>query len=173
MIKYIDKQATIKRFKTEHEELKRLVLSLPEKLVFKPKTLGEWSIKDIIAHLAAWNWEAVAEIDRVLKNKATWPARYKDKVGENEFNKKEVEKRKNISWPEVIKDWDDSFWIQIKRMEQLSETEWSHQSGNQFWGDGTPVTVYSLFANEYEGEGHEGGHAKQIKAFHTYHTFKV
>lgn len=48
-------------------------------------------------------------------------------------------------------------------MEKLTDKQWKHQSGDQTWRDGNPVTVYSLFAYEYEGEGREDGHAKQIK----------
>src|SRR3989344_1811738 len=163
MIKYIDRRETIERYKKEHERLKKLVITPTEEQVVRSNTVGEWSIKDIVAHLAAWNWEAINEVDRVLKNEATWPARYEDKAGEDEFNRREVEKRKGMSWKKVLKDFDDSFWAQIKRMEQLREDEWKHQSTNQFWSDGTPVTVYSLFAYEYEGEGHEGGHAVQLR----------
>lgn len=163
MIKYIDRKETISRFIKEHNKLKELISSLPKELLLKKKTIGEWSLKDVIAHLAAWNWEAIDEVDRVLKNKATWPKRYEDKAGEDAFNKKAVELRKNMSWEEVIKDWDNSFWKQIELMKKLTEEEWKHQSGNQVWTDKTPVAVYSLFAYEYEGEGHEGGHAKQIK----------
>jgi hypothetical protein len=50
-------------------------------------------------------------------------------------------------------------------MEKFTEEQWKHQSGNQTWSDGTPVTIYSLFGYVYEGEGHEGGHAKQIQRF--------
>lgn len=50
-------------------------------------------------------------------------------------------------------------------MGQLTEDEWMHKSGNQTWKDGTPITVWSLFTYEYEGEGHEGGHAKQNEKF--------
>lgn len=163
MIKYIDRQKTIEQYKKEHERLKKLVLSLPEEQVLKSNTAGEWSIKDIVAHLAAWNWEAIDEVDRVSKDKATWPARYEDKAGEDEFNRKAVEKRRSMSWGEVLNDWDESFWTQIRRMERISEDEWKYQSRNQLWSDGTPVTIYSLFAYEYEGEGHEGGHARQLK----------
>lgn len=163
MIKYIDKNETIKRYKEEHQRLKKLVSPLPEERALTPNVSGEWSIKDVIAHLAAWNWEAIDEVERVLKNEATWPGRYEGKVGEDKFNRDEVEKRRGMTWQQTLQDWDDSFWAQIKRMEQMSEDEWKHQSGNQCWSDGTQVTVYSLFAYEYEGEGHEGGHAKQLK----------
>lgn len=142
-----------------------LVSSLTDVQVSEKRIVGDWTIKDVIAHLAAWNWEAIDEVERVLRDEATWPARYEDKVGEGEFNRREVGKRKDKSWQEALKDWDDSFWAQIKRMEQISEGEWKYQSKKQTWSDGTPVTVYSLFAYEYEGEDHEGGHAKQIKEF--------
>lgn len=161
MTKFIDKQGTIERFKKEHAKLKKFVFTLPEEK-FLPKIVGDWSIKDVIAHLAAWNWEVIDEVDRVLKNKAIWPGRYDNTVGEDEFNRKEVEKRRDKSWEESVKDWDDSFSALIKRMERLSDDEWRHQSGNQTWSDNAPVTVFSLFDYEYEGEGHEGGHAKQI-----------
>src|SRR4030067_1192811 len=163
MIKYIDRRETLERYKEEHESLKKLVLTLSEREALSPNTVDRWSIKDVISHLAAWNWEAIDEVDRVLKNEATWPARYEGKIGEDDYNKKEVEKRKDRVWKDVIQEWDDSFWAQVKRMEQISEEEWKHQSGNQLWSDGTPVTVYSLFAYEYEGEGHEGGHAVQLR----------
>lgn len=165
MIKYIDRKETIEQYKKEHETLKDLVSSLTEKEAATRKVLGDWTIKDVIAHLAAWNWEAIDEVDRVLKNKPTWPELYEHKEGENKFNQKQVDKRKGMSWAEVIKDWDDSFWEQIKVMEKLTESQWKHQAEDQFWSDGTPVTVYSLFAYEYEGEGHEGGHAKQLAQF--------
>ncbi|MBI3486224.1 DinB family protein [Candidatus Daviesbacteria bacterium] len=160
---FIDRKETIEQFKNEHQKLKELVTSLPQEQILKKETLGEWSIKDIATHLAAWNWEAVDEVKRVLNNEATWPDRYEDKAGEEEFNRKEVEKRKDNSWQEVLKDWDDSFWAQIELMEKLTDEQWKHQSGDETWSDGNPVTVYSLFGYEYEGEGHEGGHAKQVK----------
>lgn len=59
MIKQIDRQETIARFKKEHEKVKKLVSSLSEEQVLKPNTLGEWSVKDMVSHLAAWNWEEV------------------------------------------------------------------------------------------------------------------
>lgn len=164
MVEYIDKNETIGRFKREHQKLQELVSSLSGDRALEPKTLGEWSIKDIVAHLAAWNWEATEEVDRVLKNEATWPSRYEDRAGEEEFNWREVERRRDKSWEWVLKDWDESFAAQIKRMERLSEEEWKRQSGEMTWSDGSPVCVYTLFAYEYEGEGHEGGHAKQIRS---------
>lgn len=162
---YIDRQETIERFTEEHERLKELALSLPEMQIIEQKVVGEWTIKDIIAHLAAWNWEIIDETRRVLEDKATWPGKYEDEKGEEKFNRRQVEERKDKSFKEIIEEWDDSFKALKRLMENLSQWDWTHRSGKQKWRDGKPVTLYSLFSYEYGGQGHEGGHAKQISEF--------
>lgn len=163
MSRFIDRLETIEKYKREHERLRQLVIHAPEKRLLRPRTFGEWSVKDIVAHLAAWNWEAIGEVGRVLKNQSTWPDKYEGESCEDNFNQMAVEARRKITWDETLKDWDNSFWAQIQLMEHLSENEWRHQSGKDVWADGGPVTTWSLFAYEYEGEGHEGGHAKQVE----------
>lgn len=161
---YIDRRETIDRYIKEHQKFKKALSSLSKEQILKNKVSGDWNIKDLVAHLAAWNLEAIDEVYRVLKNQATWPTRYEDEIGTDRFNREAVEKRKDKTWGKVLKEWDDSFRTQIELMMKLTKEEWSHQC-NQTWKDKTPVTVYSLFAYEYEGEGHKGGHAKQISRF--------
>ena len=43
-------------------------------------------------------------------------------------------------------------------------TKWEYQTAFK-WGDKIPVSVNSLFEYTYKGEGHEGGHAKQIEEY--------
>lgn len=85
--------------------------------MLKPNTLGEWAVKDIITHLAVWNWKVIDEVDRVLKNKSTGSALYESRADKDEFNRKAVEKSKGVSWQEALKDRGNSFWAQIKWME--------------------------------------------------------
>lgn len=99
-----------------------------------------------------------------MNNKATWHMRYADdSEGEIEFNRQQIAKRRDLPFIKVLNEWDESFSKQIGLLRSLTDEEWLHQSGNDVYNEGSPVTVWSLFAYEYEGEGHEGGHAKQIK----------
>ena len=123
MSHYIKRKETIDRFTNEHQKLKMLVSTLPEEIVLRKKIVGTWTLKDTIAHLAAWNWEAMEEVERVLSGKPTWPRRYEDKAGEDTFNQEAVEKRKDMSWKEVLNEWDESFLKQVQRMKKLTEGE--------------------------------------------------
>lgn len=127
----------------------------------RSKVLGDWSVKDIIGHISAWNWEIMKSIDEVLMKKAPW---YLTK-GETEFNMIEVEKRRNWPLKEVLEEWERSFDSLIYRIEDISADEWNIQTGLS-WAEGAPVTIESLFRYRYRGEGHEGGHALQISNYY-------
>lgn len=146
-----------------HEKLKKAISGLTKKEMAQAKILGSWTARDIVAHLAAWNWRFMEEIDAILNNDAAWVG-LSDKE-QDEFNEKEIEKRKRKSLKEILEEWDKSSQFVIKKIQQLTLKEWNHQSKKDVWEDGSPLTVKSLFSYQYKGEGHEGGHANQIIAF--------
>lgn len=160
----LDKEQVIKILKDEHGKLALLINCLSSGQLEEEKVLGEWAVKDILAHLSAWDWEYVDEINRVLQNKATWHKLYESRGGEDDFNKREVGKRKNRKFNEIFSEWQRSFRSLIKRVENLTEKEWSYRSGKDVWNNGKPLTLNSLFSYEYENVSYEGGHAEQIKA---------
>ena len=120
-----------------------------------------WTIKDIIAHISAWHWQLVEDVDSILSNKKPWYGGEDEAGKENEFNRREVEKRKNWSLEKILQEREDSFMAVIERTRRVNDEEWTRESGHN-WEDGTPVTVRSLFEYNYEGADHEGGHAKQV-----------
>lgn len=130
--------------------------------------LGEgWTVKDVVAHLAAWNEEVFAEIDRILNNQATWQNLYEAKEGEDEFNRREVEKRKDSSYEEVFNEWESSCNELLNRLENLTDEQWKHKSGNDTWKLGrfkdVPVSAWSLF--DYGEKTHEAEHLGALKKF--------
>lgn len=159
----MEKQRVIETFRAGHQKMADVIRQLSKEQMVKEKILGSWSIKDILAHLSAWSLEAVKETDRILENKATWHKLYFEKEGEDKFNKREVARCKNRSLEEIIHEWEESFQAEMTRLEELTEEECLHQSNQERWGDGKPVTVYSLYGYEYQGEDHEAAHAKQIQ----------
>jgi len=123
--------------------------------------MGDWSVKDVIAHISAWNLEITRSIDEVLQRKAPW---YLNK-GETAFNIAEVEKRRDWSLQEVLDEWESSFDSLTHRIEEITAEEWNIDTGLS-WADGSAVTMASLFGYRYRGEGHEGGHALQIREYY-------
>ncbi len=159
------KEDVIKILVEDHKKMETVVSLLTKEEMLKIRVLDVWSIKDVIAHLSAWNLELTKSIDIILKNEELWFLN----TGDKEFNKIQVTKRKSYSLDEITEEWHKSFKSLIDRINDLSENEWNFQS-NFYWGSKAdygkyPVTVKSLFEYKYKGESHEGGHAKQIEEY--------
>ncbi len=147
------KQRVVEIFQKSHKMFSELIHVLTPFQLTGIKVLEDWTVKDVIAHLSAWNWEQTEEIDNILRNKPTWSKKYKAKKDQDNFNKKAVEGRKNKSIQIVIDEWDRSFQALVKRIEKLTEEEWDHKG------------MVRLFRYEKTGLSDEGHHAKQIKKF--------
>jgi hypothetical protein len=154
----LDKEETIEFFEVDHGKLVRVISQLDRSWMTDRIVIASWNVKDIIAHISAWNWEIIRQVDDVLINKKPWNV----DMAEKSFNRREVKKREKWSLDKVLQEWNESFKALIDRMEKLSDSEWAFQADFN-WPDGSPVTIQSLFEYRYRGEGHEGGHAKQIE----------
>jgi hypothetical protein len=121
----------------------------------------KWTPKDIIAHISAWNLELKKAIDDLLNDEKPWFIN-EEELTEAEFNAKETKKRKDWSLDQILDEWQTSFEQLIQRIMSLTKSEWEYQAPFE-WTKDMLVTVKSLFEYTYKGEGHEGGHAKQIE----------
>jgi len=160
------KQQIIEFLKEDHKKMEFVVNSLHKEEFLKFRIQDSWNVKDIIAHLTAWNFELVKMVDVLLKDEKPWfvDDYRKTKQLETEFNKIQVIKRKSHSLEDVIDEWQQSFESLVKKIESLRDNELNYIS-SYFWEEGSPVTVKSLFGYRYKGEGHEGGHAKIVEEY--------
>jgi hypothetical protein len=154
----LNQGAVLRFFREDHRKLKQTIAKLSESQILKDVVMGDWSVKDIIAHISAWNLEISKSIDDVLEKKAPW---YLTK-GATAFNVAEVEQRRGWSLKEVLDEWERSFESLVHRIEEITGEEWNFDTGLN-WADGSAVTMESLFGYRYREEGHEGGHALQIR----------
>lgn len=149
------KKEKIQYLKQGHEKLKNLINKLNKIQLTETKVLDNWTIKDILVHLAAWNIEYIKRINEVLilgKIPEWWNSPEK----EDEFNNKAIEERKNKDIEEILIEWENSFNNCIKRVEEISDEQWDNYK---------PIALKKFFIYEYHGLDHEGGHAKQIEDF--------
>ena len=157
----MSKEETIEFLKQDHAKLELVLEALTDEMMISHRITGTWRIKDILAHISAWNKKLTEAVDDVLKNQKPW---FMEQFSEEEFNKIQVVKRKSMSLKEIIDEWHQSFTDMIKKIEGLSDNEWEHET--QFkYREGSAVTVESLFGYRYRGHGHEGGHAEQIEEY--------
>ncbi len=156
----MDQEEIIQFFKDDHQKLRNAISKLTESQMNTDKIQGSWTVRDVLAHISAWNWEIIAQAELVLSGKKPW---YTYKT-EAEFNKEAVKTRETWSVEKIVSEWHESFDALISRLEIFSEEEWNFELDDE-WPEGGKVSVSSIFGYRYQGEGHEGGHAKIIRNY--------
>lgn len=79
-------------------------LSKPELMI--PRVTGEWSVRDIIAHVTWWEQEALKSLP-VIRDGGAWP-RYATKYGGiDAFNAMMTEERRHLTLTDVLIQHDD------------------------------------------------------------------
>ena len=66
------RQATITNEREGFLSVLETIGQLTDEQMLQPGVLGTWSVRGIIAHLAAWNWRIIEEIDAILRDEAGW-----------------------------------------------------------------------------------------------------
>lgn len=146
------KQNVIAFFKAGHDEFRQTLDMLSSEQIEKIPSVGIWPVKNVIAHISAWNWEQIKEIDRTLQGKHTWNRLNDDEISNTAlFNSKAIEKRKDWTITRLMKEWEDSFNTLIQRIYDLNDDEWK-QGG-----------MDAIFKYELNGGSDESRHAKEIK----------
>lgn len=163
MKEHVNKKQAIQFLTDNHERLGKTIGRLEEDQITEDVISGTWTTKEIIAHLSAWNLELTKAIDDLLTDDKPWFIN-EEELTEAEFNEQAIEHRKDWLLGQILAEWRSSFEQLIQRIKGLSNSEWEYQTPFE-WIKDMPVTVSSLFDYKYRGEGHEGGHAKQIEEF--------
>ena len=121
----------------------------------------KWSIKDVIAHLASYEHFLEDVLNFVLKSGVPTP--YLDEMNSNPggFNDKEVEKRKNMSAQEVMREYTDTQKL-VADVIKNTAPDLLRQVGTIPWyGIEYSLDDFIVYANY----GHKQEHIGQIKRF--------
>lgn len=147
----------IERFRADMQRLLRAVNSLSEAQRTKP-IYNDWTVKEILAHVAAWDRELVRGLDELLAGRRPAFPGYR----EAEFNARVVETSRSAALPDVLAEAHSAHEALVGRIEALTDEAWEQPTPYR-WGNRAPMTVGSLFDYTYQGETHYGGHAREIE----------
>jgi len=90
------KEQTLDRLEREWQALVNTWEGLPEDALLQPGTVGHWSVRDVMAHVATWNEEAIKALPVILEDKPL--PRY---MGIDAFNAREQERKQYLSLEQV------------------------------------------------------------------------
>jgi hypothetical protein len=151
----------LERTRSEHRRLEAALAGISEEVMLRPGTLGEWSIKDVLAHISDWEqrflgWYRAGqrgEIPEQPEPGLTW-----DDL--DLLNHRIYEKHRARSLPDVQATFDASYRELITAVEAMSEDE-IFTAGHFAWTRDRPLLI-ALRAN---ADQHYAEHAGQIEAW--------
>ncbi len=123
----MDKQKLLNQIAGAWTAFQGSYAGLPESHLAKPGVSGEWSVKDIIAHVTTWEEEALKYLAFILEGKR--PPRYKDLYGGiDAFNAQTSEQKRGLSLAEVLKQSDETHRRLIAYVEAAPEEELTRET---------------------------------------------
>jgi hypothetical protein len=141
------------------ERLLTVLEPLPDEALEYPGTIGPWSVKDVLAHLAAWESELVTGLLHLQQGKK--PTHLLAAMGQrDEYNAKRYEENKDRNLDRVFADFQDvrmqlESWIEEFSDRALNNpNQYKALNGQPLW----QVIKNSSF-------GHEAEHIPAIGAF--------
>jgi hypothetical protein len=101
----VDRQQLLKRLDKAWEAFKESYAGLSDVQLMEPGVTGDWSVRDILAHVTTWEEEALKQLPVILEGGR--PPRYITYGGIDAFNAQMTEKKRSFSLSEVLRQLDE------------------------------------------------------------------
>src|SRR3989441_11864737 len=122
----MDKQQLLKRLEKAWAAIKESYTGLSDSQLTEPGVMGNWSVKDILAHVTTWEEEALKYLPLILENGR--PPRYVKYGGIDAFNAAMTEGKRGLSVAEVLRQLDDTHRRLVDFVQDVPEKEFVGQT---------------------------------------------
>jgi hypothetical protein len=149
------KDELIQKIESEWANLQSALDGLTEEQMHQPGVVGDWTIKDILAHITAWQTRLITTLfkaERGVTPEATEPSKTVDQM-----NEKFYRELKDRPFDQVWDDLDSSYHQLLGRLEGWKEKDLFDPKRFK-WMQGSPFVEY-IAGDSYE---HYAEHAAQI-----------
>jgi hypothetical protein len=144
------KAELIAQLNSENQDWEALLAKIGEDRMDEPGVGGAWSIKDIVAHLAAWRRRTVGRLEAVANGQPEpaheWPA---DLHEDDEINAWFHERDRDKSVHETLAESRRVFEQLRSAIEKLPEDALGDPARFP-WMEGTPITGATLFGHFHD-----------------------
>lgn len=121
------KQQVLDKLHNAWNEFNESFGGLSDKLILKPGVTGDWSVKDIIAHISWWEEEALKHLPHILQG--ITPPRYKDAYGGlDAFNALMSEQKHSLTLDEVRQQSLDTHHRLIAYLETIPDEQFTTET---------------------------------------------
>ena len=152
-----DKQQILTTLREEFNGWEELLAGLSEGQITATQLPDSWSIKDVIAHLRAWQQRSIARLEAALLNRApeypAWPAQFDPEAeGQpHDLNAWLYEIYRNQPWSSVHRDWSEGFLRFLELGAAIPEKDLV-DPGRYPWMEGQPLALALQASYEHHQE---------------------
>ncbi len=122
----MDKQQLLKRLDKAWAGLKESYAELSDSRLTEPGVTGEWSVKDILAHVTTWEREALKYLPLIIAGGR--PPRYVTYGGIDAFNAKMMEEKRGLSLSEVLRQLEETHGYLIDFVQRTPDAQFTRDT---------------------------------------------
>ncbi|SRR5260370_25540643 len=99
---------------------------LSEARLTEPRVMGEWSVKDILAHVTTWEEEALKALPLILTGGR--PPRYIQFGGIDAFNAQMAEQKRDLALSEVLRQLEETHRRLLDYLQSVPEEHFTRET---------------------------------------------
>jgi len=160
MAEQMDKTRILDEMRAKHAALEEILTRLDETLMTTAGVNGNWSIKDIMAHITSWHQRLLAWLRAASRNEEPAISGPDSDEEMDRLNEQFYEENKSRSLDDVLADFHTSY-LQILDMVQTLDNEDLTNPHRFAWTKGNPLW-YLVAGDTYE---HYLEHSQPIKVW--------
>jgi len=125
-LRIMDKQQLLKRLETAWTALKESYTGLSNAQLLEPAVMGDWSVKEILAHVTIWEEEALKYLPLIISGEK--PPRYVQYGGIDAFNAQMIEQKRGLALSEVLSQLDETHRRLISYIQSVPEEYFTRET---------------------------------------------
>jgi hypothetical protein len=125
-LKIMDKQQLLKRLETAWMAFKESYIGLSDAQLLEPAVMGDWSVKEILAHVTIWEEEALKYLPLIINGEK--PPRYVQYGGLDAFNAQMRAQKRSLALSEVLSQLDETHRQLISYIQSVPEEYFTRET---------------------------------------------
>ena len=122
----MNRQQLLNKLETAWAAIKESYAGLPESHLVETGVVGDWSVKDILAHVTTWEEEALKYLPLIVEGGR--PPRYITYGGIDAFNAQRTEQKRSLSLSEVLRELDEVHARLIAYVQSVPEEQFTRET---------------------------------------------
>jgi len=154
----MEKKELLEALEDERQEILNLLEDVTDEAMLEPGTAGDWSVKDILAHIAHWEGQLITLLFQAQRGVKKPTTVHFSKETTDEVNQRWYIASKDRALEMVWQDWLGVRRQTIRRVDEFSEEDLNNPQLYP-WQDGVPLWQWIV----NDALEHEEEHADQIR----------